>query len=265
MGGASTDVARSVSDVVLEDDNLHTMVTAVHEGRAIYNNIRKSIHYLISTNLSEIAVMLAGVGMGVGQPLNPMQLLWINLVTDIFPGLALSMEKPEPDLLSRPPRDPREKIIRRQDLTRMIGESTLITGGSIASYLYAYRRYGTGAQANTHMFNTLTIAQLLHAFSCRSAHYAIFSKERLPRNPYLTSAFGGSMCLQLLAMSIPGIRSILGSTTVGWLDSLVIGMGAAAPMLINESIKEVRIRKQGLLPDETKTEPPITNDGKVLL
>lgn len=265
MGGATTDVARSVSDVVLEDDNLHTMVTAVHEGRTIYNNIRKSIHYLISTNLSEISVMLAGVSMGVGEPLNPMQLLWINLVTDIFPGLALSMEKPEPDLLSRPPRDPREKIIRRQDLIRMIGESTLITGSSIASYLYAYRRYGPGAQANTHMFNTLTIAQLLHAFSCRSAHYAIFSKERLPRNPYLTSAFGGSLCLQLLAMLIPGFRTFLGSTPVSWLDGLVIALGAAVPMLINESIKEVRIRKQGLLTDQIRTASPITNDGRILL
>ncbi|MGD8941267.1 MAG: HAD-IC family P-type ATPase, partial [Gammaproteobacteria bacterium] len=185
MGGANTDIARSVSDVVLEDDNLHTMVTAVHEGRAIYNNIRKSIHYLIATNLSEIEVMLAGVSMGIGQPLNPMQLLWINLVTDIFPGLALSMEPPEPDLMQRPPRGRDEQILRRQDLSKMLRESALITAGSFASYAYGYLRYGPGPKANTVLFNSLTLAQLIHSYSCRSDHYSIFSKERLPRNPYL--------------------------------------------------------------------------------
>ena len=90
MGKGGTDVARSVSDVVLEDDNLHTMEVAVRQGRTIYNNIRKTIHFMVSTNLTEIEVMLAGIALGMGEPMNPMQLLWINLVTDIFPGLALS-------------------------------------------------------------------------------------------------------------------------------------------------------------------------------
>ena len=239
MGGATTDIARSVSDVVLEDDNLHTMVTAVHQGRTIYNNIRKSIHYLIATNLSEIEIMLAGVSIGLGQPLNPMQLLWINLVTDIFPGLALSMEPPEPDLMQRPPRGRDEQIIRRQDLLKMARESALITSSSFASYAYGYMRYGPGPAANTVLFNTLTLAQLLHAFTCRSEHYSLFSKQKLPPNRYLALASGGSAALQLLAMLIPGLRKLLGATPMGLLDGLVIAAGAATPMLLNELVKEM--------------------------
>jgi Ca2+-transporting ATPase len=244
MGGANTDIARSVSDVVLEDDNLHTMVTAVHEGRAIYNNIRKAIHYLISTNLSEIETMLAGVSMGIGRPLNPMQLLWINLVTDIFPGLALSMELPEPDLMQRSPRGRDEQILRRQDLLRMLRESAFITTGSFASYAYGFMRYGPGPKANTLLFNSLTLAQLIHSYSCRSDHFSIFSKERLPRNPYLLMATGGSVVLQVLAMTIPGLRHFLGSTKIGMVDGLVITAAAVTPMLFNELVKEVGTRKQ---------------------
>ena len=260
MGGATTDVARSVSDVVLEDDNLLTMVEAVHQGRTIYNDIRKTIHYLISTNLSEIEVMLASVTLGNGQTLNPMQLLWINLVTDIFPGLALSMEKAEPDIMQRPPRDPTEEIIRRKDLYRMARESAIITGGSLASYAYGALRYGTGNQANTLLFNTLTIAQLLHAYSTRSDHYSIFSKERLPRNKQLDLAVGGSLALQIVAMTVPGLRNLLGSTPIGLLDMLVVAGGVSAPFFINEWIKETsRNNKHNLQQKNTEQSAPLAD------
>jgi Ca2+-transporting ATPase len=251
MGGATTDVARSVSDVVLEDDNLHTMVEAVHQGRTIYNNIRKTIHYLISTNLSEIEVMLAGVSVGAGQILNPMQLLWINLVTDIFPGLALSMEAAEPDIIQQPPRNPEEEIIRRQDLYKMARESAIITAGSLASYAYGALRYGPGAQANTLLFNTLTTAQLVHSYSTRSENYSIFSNERLPRNHALDLAAGGTLVLQVAAMAIPGLRKLLGSTPIGLLDMLVVGGTATGPFIINEFIKETtrNDRRDVLEPD----------------
>ena len=112
MGHTGTDVASEVADVVLEDDNLETMLIAVSEGRTIYNNIRKSLHYLLSTNMSEIMVTSVAMAAGLGEPLTPMQLLWINLVSDIFPGLALALEPPEPDVLLRPPRDPAEEILQ---------------------------------------------------------------------------------------------------------------------------------------------------------
>ncbi len=238
MGGGGAEVARSVADIVLEDDNLTTMVTAIRDGRTIYSNIRKAVRYLLSTNLSEITVMLAGVGLGVGQPLNPMQLLWINLATDVFPGLALALEPPEPDILDKPPRDPQMPIVTRRDLGRLGLESAVISSGALASYAYALWRYGAGPRANTHTFMTLTAAQLLHAFSSRSERHSLFDRERLPPNPPLRLAVGVSLALQSLTVLVPGLRRLLGTTPLGLLDSLVIGAGAVLPLLINESTKK---------------------------
>ncbi len=238
MGGGGTEVARSVADIVLEDDNLTTMVAAIRDGRTIYSNIRKAVRYLLSTNLSEITVMLVGIGLGVGQPLNPMQLLWINLATDVFPGLALALEPPEPDILDQPPRDPTTPIISRADLGRLGLESAVISTGALGSYAYALARYGAGPQANTHTFMTLTAAQLLHAFSSRSEQHSLLDRERLPPNPYLRLALGVSLALQSLTVLLPGLRGLLGTTPLGLVDTLVIGAGAVLPLLINESTKK---------------------------
>jgi Ca2+-transporting ATPase len=250
MGAAGTDAARSVADVVLEDDNLHTMIVAVSEGRTIYNNIRKSVHFLTATNLSEIMVMLGSIGTGLGTPLTTMQLLWINLVTDVFPALALSVEPPEPDILNRPPRDPREAIVGSSDFRRYGLESLAITAGSMASYGYAVARYGIGPRASSTVFTTMTIAQLLHAYSCRSGQNSIFSREALSPNPYLNWAIGGTAALQLMSFAIPGLRSLLGVVLPGPADAVVIGGGAVVPFLVNEATKKRERRKphQGVSP-----------------
>jgi Ca2+-transporting ATPase len=240
LGTAGTEAARNTADVVLEDDNLHTMVTAVEQGRTIYANIRKSIHFLLATNFSEIEVMLASIALGLGQPLNAMQLLWINLITDIFPALALAMEPPESDVLGRKPRDPEEPTIRRQDLAHMGLESAFISSGALASYTYALLRYGPGPTAGTHAFMSLTVGQLLHSYSCRSENTTLFSPGRRPANPYLNGALGASLAAQLMAAFTPGLRKLLGTTPVGVLDALVIATGAGLPFLINELNKTLR-------------------------
>jgi Ca2+-transporting ATPase len=240
MGGSGSDVARSVADVVLEDDNLHTMATAISGGRAIYANIRKTIHFLLATNLTEIEVMLAGIGLGLGPPLNPMQLLWINLISDIFPGLALSLEPPDRDVLTRPPRDPRREILEANDLRRMGLESAVITGGTLLSYGYALMRYGPGPQAGTQAFTTLSVAQLLHALSCRSETHGLFSQDGRPSNPRLNLALAGSLGAQLLVGAVPGLRRLLGSTPLAVTDLLMVALGALGPLLINEGLKETR-------------------------
>lgn len=237
MGSTGTDVARNVADVVLEDDNLHTMIVAVSEGRTIYNNIRKSVHFLTATNLSEIMVMLGSIGAGLGTPLTTMQLLWINLVTDVFPALALAVEPPEPDVLHRPPRDPQEPIVKPSDFKRYGFESLTITAGSMASYGYALARYGIGPQASTVAFMTLTMAQLLHAYSCRSDRNRIFSRETLRPNSYLNLAMGGTVALQLASVSVPGLRGLLGNTLLGPVDVAMIGAGSVVPFLANEATK----------------------------
>ena len=237
MGHAGTDVAREVADVILEDDNLETMIIAISQGRTIYNNIRKSVHFLLSTNLSEIMVMFTAITGGMGHPLNAMQLLWINLLSDIAPGLALALEQPEPDVLARPPRNPGEPIIKTSDFKRIAFESAMLSAGSMSAYLYGISRYGMGPSAGTIAFSSLTLGQLLHAYSCRSETHSIFDKGKLPPNPYLNVAIAGSVGLQVLAMVVPGLRTLLGITPIGFIDWVVVGGSAVLPLIVNEATK----------------------------
>jgi P-type Ca2+ transporter type 2C len=241
MGRTGTDIAREVADVVLEEDNLDTLLIAIRDGRTTYINIRKSVHFFLSTNLSEI--MLTGVALmvGLGSPLTAMQLLWINLISDIFPGLALSLEQAEPDVLKRPPRNPQDPIFTGADFKRMSFESGVLTAGALGAYGYGMVRYGLGPQASTLAFHSLTAGQLLHAVSCRSEAHSIFSHEKLPPNRYLSLAVGGSLVIQLCAMLIPGVRNILGLAPVGVIDGMVIGSAALLPLLVNESTKTLAL------------------------
>ena len=238
MGESGTNVARDVSDVVLEDDNLHTMAIAVRQGRTIYNNIRKMIHFMVSTNLTEIEVMLLGIATGMGQPMNSMQLLWINLVTDIFPGLALSMEPAEKEIMSIPPRKSEDAIIGGEDLTHMTIESGIIGLGTMAAYIYGLRRYGPGAAASTLAFNSLTLNELAHAYSSRSEYRHVFNPgAKLPPNPHLTKAIAGMAGLQAVVSVLPGFRQILGTAPMGPLDLLVIAGSVVGPLAVNEAMK----------------------------
>ena len=236
MGQRGTDVARSVSDVVLQDDNLHTMVTAVEQGRTIYNNIRKSVRFLLSTNISEIEVMMACVALGMGEALNPLQLLWINLMTDIFPALALAMEPPESDVLKQAPRDPHEPIIRKRDFVRILKDSTAITIGSMGVYGYSVARYGLGPQASSNTFQALTLAQFFQAIVCRSEETTIFNRDR-PGNPYLRYAILASLAVQSLTVLLPPLRRILHLSPPAVADLLAILAGAGLPFVVNEATK----------------------------
>jgi Ca2+-transporting ATPase len=235
MGHSGTDVAREVADVVLEDDRLETMIVAVSHGRTIYNNIRKSVRFLLATNLSEIIVMFAALAVGLGRPLNAMQLLWINLVSDIFPGLALALEPPEPDVLARPPRSPDEPIVQAADFRRIGLEATTLAAGSLGAYGFGLLRYGPGPQAGTLAFLSLTAGQLLHAQSCRSERRVLGAAA--PPNPYLRAALAGSFALQGAALVVPGLRRLLGLAPIGLLDGVVVAAGALVPLTINEATK----------------------------
>lgn len=237
MGQNGTAVAREVADVVLERDDLQTMAGAISQGRTIYSNIRKAIHFLLATNFSEIMVMTVAMAGGVGQPLNARQLLWINLISDIFPGLALAMEQPEPDVLNHPPRDPGAPIIQTSDLKRLAFESSALATASLGAYGYGIARYGMGTQAGTIGFMSLTIGQLIHALSCRSEQRSVFGPERLPPNPYLNIALGTSLALQALTVAVPGLRSFLGLAPIGLMDAAVISGSALLPLAVNEATK----------------------------
>jgi P-type Ca2+ transporter type 2C len=237
MGRAGTDVAREVADVVLEEDDLETLIIAISDGRTIYSNIRKTLHYLLATNFSEIQVMFIAAAVGLGYPLNAMQLLWINLVSDIFPGLALAMEPAEPDVMNHPPRDPHEPIVKTGDFKRITFEAATMTTASLAAYGFGVMKYGVGPAAGTLAFQSLTTSQILHAISCRSEKRSIFDAEQSAPNKYLNMAIIGSLGLQLAAQFVPGLRSLLGTTPITISDGLVIGATSVLPLLINEATK----------------------------
>ncbi|MDD3581734.1 MAG: cation-transporting P-type ATPase, partial [Desulfobacca sp.] len=220
MGHTGTDMAREVADVVLEKDNLETLIISIRDGRTIYNNIRKSVHFFLATNLSEIMLTFAALAVGLGSPLNAMQLLWINLISDIFPGLALALEAPEPDILERPPRDPGRPIFTGADFKRMSFESATLTAGALGAYSYGLARYGRGLGASTMAFHSLTTGQLLHAISCRSEEHSILGPETLPPNHYLNAALAISLFFQFLTIGLPALRTVLGLTPVKITDGL---------------------------------------------
>jgi Ca2+-transporting ATPase len=237
MGSTGTDAARDVADVVLENDDLQTMLVAIGEGRTIYSNIRKSLHFLLATNFSEIIVMFVALAAGLGHPLNAMQLLWINLISDVLPGLALALEPPEPQMMSEAPRDPKEPVLKGSDFGRIAGESAALSCGALAVYGYGLAHYGAGAHASTLAFTSLASGQLLHAASCRSRSHSFFSRGMLPPNNYLTVALAGSYSAQALAFLIPGLRNLLGLTPISAADALIITAGAVAPLVVNETTK----------------------------
>jgi Ca2+-transporting ATPase len=244
MGGARQDVAKSVSDLVLENDGLDALLTAIGEGRTIYDNIRKAIRYLLATNFSEIQTMVAALAVGLPVPLNPMQLLWINLLTDILPALSLALEPAEADVLRTKPRDARRPLLGGQDTPRLIRESVLLSGAAMASYLYGIRRYGAGPQASTQAFATLTLAQLLHAVSCRSERTGLFDSQNRPRNPMLDLSLAGVGALQIGSMFLPWTRRLLGTSPVGVLDIAVIGSLSVAPLIVNELLNQLERQKR---------------------
>ncbi|MCU0538513.1 MAG: cation-transporting P-type ATPase, partial [Desulfobacterales bacterium] len=206
LGESGTDVAREVADIVIEGDRLEQLILALRGGRTTYGNIRKSVRFFLSTNMTEIIVMFACMALGLGFPLTVMQLLWINIISDIFPGLALSREQPEPGLMEQPPRPAGAPLFSGRDFRAMALESGTISSGALGAYLYGIGRYGRGARAGGLAFQALVFGQLLHAFSCRSEHRSLFATPRPPSNPFLNWAVGGSLALQLLTLLLPGLR-----------------------------------------------------------
>jgi Ca2+-transporting ATPase len=234
MGRSGTDIAREVADVVLEEDNLETLIKAVRDGRATYTNIRKSVNFFLATNFSEVMVMSAAVLLGIGFPLNVMQLLWINIISDIFPGLALSMEAPEPDILERPPRPAGAPLFDARDYRRMTREALVMSAATLAAYGFGLARYGPGARAGALAFQSLTTGQLLHALNCRRSGD---DRRRLPPNRYLDVALGGSLAMQAMTLVLPPLRRLLGIGTVGLVDLAVIATASLVPLGLNRSTR----------------------------
>jgi Ca2+-transporting ATPase len=182
--------------------------------------------------MSEIMVVAVAIAAGLGQPLSTMQLLWINLISDIFPGLALALEPPEPDVLAKPPRPQDEEILQESHFPSLLYQSSLLAAGSLAAYGYGVARYGVGPASSTMAFLSLCGGQLLHAFNCRSPERSLFDGGSLPPNRYLTGAVTVSLAAQILVAAVPGLRGLLGSAALTLSDGLVVAGASLMPMIV---------------------------------
>jgi Ca2+-transporting ATPase len=232
--GRGTDVAREAADLVLTDDNFSTIVRAVEEGRVIYANLRKVIRFLFSCNLSEIATIFVAILLGYPTPLLPLQILWVNLVTDILPAMALVRDPAEPDIMRRAPRDPREALVTWRFGRATLLEGILLAAGVLSAYLLAVSRAGVGPRAGTVAFVALVIVHPLQAMHCRSDHLPWW---RLPANGLSWGALAALLAMQWLAVTWPPLGGLLDTTSLDWTD-WGVALGAAVwPVVLLEAWK----------------------------
>lgn len=241
MGITGTDVTKETADMVVTDDNFATIVTAVEEGRTIFANIRKFVAFLLSCNLSEVLVIFIAMLVGWPIPLLPIQLLWVNLVTDAFPALALGMEKKESDIMKLPPRNPSEPIVNRSSLIMILLQSLAITLVVLGAFAYGYLNHNDDlSTARTFAFITLVNSQLLCAYAARSAHFSVF-KSGLFSNKYMNMAVALSFLLMLVA--IGPLEAIFKTQPLSAHDWLIIAVLSPLPFIVAEISKIVINRK----------------------
>ncbi|QPC46289.1 calcium-translocating P-type ATPase, SERCA-type [Mangrovibacillus cuniculi] len=232
MGITGTDVTKEASSLILLDDNFATIKSAIKEGRNIYENIRKFIRYLLASNVGEILVMLFAMLLGLPLPLVAIQILWVNLVTDGLPAMALGMDQPEGDVMKRKPRHPKEGVFSRGLGWKVISRGFLIGIATLAAFMVVYNRNPEDlAYAQTIAFATLVLAQLIHVFDCRSEH-SIFSRNPF-ENKYLVWAVISSIALMLVVIYVPALQPIFHTLPIiatDWL--LIIGMSALPTFLL---------------------------------
>jgi Ca2+-transporting ATPase len=207
IGKGGAEVAREVAGVVLLDDTLDRLLEALALGRAASESLRKSIHYLVSSNLSEMSVVLTESLLGLPETMDSLQLMWVNLITDTFPALSLAMGKPRADILDSRPKDPREKLINKNEAQRMLKESGLFSGLVLSSLLWGHSRGLSKEQNQSLAMNTLTVSQILHSFSCVSDQPVKIKNLLKTKKSLVTSAIG-SLTAHYGMQALPGVRTL---------------------------------------------------------
>lgn len=240
MGITGTEVSKDASSMILADDNFATIIKAVANGRTVYENIKNAVMYLLSGNLSAIITVLFASIAGLPVPFMAVQLLFINLVTDSLPALAIGMEPGANDILNRPPRDPKEGILNKQMVTRVTMQGALIAVSVIAAFLIGLKT--SSAVACTMAFSTLTFARLLHGFNCRSAH-SIF-KIGFKNNWYSLAAFVAGSLLLGLILFVPSLHSLFTVTPLAGGQVGMIALLAFLPTVVIQAVKVIREKNQ---------------------
>jgi Ca2+-transporting ATPase len=240
MGITGTDVTKEAADMVVTDDNFASIAAAVEEGRGIFDNIRKTIYFLLSCNVSEVLVMLFAALIGLPLPLLPIQILWMNLVTDGFPALALAVDPKSPDLMKQPPRRPEARLLDGGTLLAIGAQGVML--GAIALGAFAYSLYVLHQeveQARTVTFTVMVIAQLVHAFNCRSERLSLFQVGIWTNRPLLL-AFSFSLAIQVAVLTVPAAAPIFKVASLPIEDWVLMGAMGLLPFLLMELIKALR-------------------------
>jgi P-type Ca2+ transporter type 2C len=247
MGITGTDVSKEASDMILLDDNFATIVAATEEGRVVYSNIRRFIKYILGSNIGEVLTIAAAPLLGLGGvPLTPLQILWMNLVTDGLPALALAMEPAEPNVMKRPPFSPRESIFARGLGWYMIRIGIVFAVLTIIMMYWAYQytqatpEIGDPSRWKTMVFTTLCLAQMGHALAVRS-HTQLAVQMNPFSNPYIIAAVGLTTILQLLLIYAPPLQSFFGTQWISGTELLVC-FGFSALMFVWIEAEKLFIR-----------------------
>jgi len=246
MGITGTDVTKETADMVLTDDNYASIVSAVEQGRVIYSNIRKFVYYLISCNLAEIAIIFIATLMDKPSPLTAIQLLWLNLITDGAPALALGVEKGDPDIMDRPPRSPSEPIINHRMRTGIIIQTIAITAITLTAYFWGLNTHPESPElARTMAFVALSFSELLRAFTARSEYYPIL-KVGVFSNRSMNWAVMSSLVLLLAVIYVPFFQDIFSTTMLGWMHWKILVPLLFIPAFAAEATKSYLSKKTKL-------------------
>ena len=239
MGIVGTEVAKDASDVILTDDNFATIVGAVEEGRRIYDNILKAIQFLLSANVGEVLLIFIASIFNIGNPLTPILILWINLVTDSLPALALSMDPAEHDIMTRKPRDPRKGFFSKGMIWRIIYQGATIGLISLAAYMIGFRDGGQPL-GQTMAFAVLGFSQFFHIRNLHSNRRSSFRTSIFSNKPLLGAIFISALFL-LAVLMIPAVRNIFGVVEMDSMHWIYVGALSLVPIVVVELVKLMRM------------------------
>jgi Ca2+-transporting ATPase len=252
MGKRGSDVAQSASDMVLTDDNFASIISGVEEGRRQYENIQKFVLYLLASNTGEVLAIFTNILLGAPLLLLPIQILWMNLVTDGVTAVALSLEPVERGLMQRPPRDPKVNILNRTSVLFVAMQGIYLAAGTLFLFHHYYNKGGVESllMAQTVAFTGLVIMEKVNVFNFRSMRAPIHTLG-LFSNPWLLVAVAGTIALQIIAIYVPVLQVALKTVPLGWEEWRLIGLVAAPVFLVSEGLKIIRWYQNKLQIDET--------------
>lgn len=244
MGARGTDMAKEAADLILEDDRFPTIAAAIEQGRVVFDNIRKFVFYLFSCNLAEIMVLLGAGLAGLPPALLPLQILWLNLLTDTVPALALAVEPADPGIMRQPPRNPQEAILSLRVARSTVGYALLISVSTLTAFgLGLATTPEEPAHAGTLAFMTLAFAQIFHLGNARSA-LPVVRPRRMVSNPYALAAVVLTAGLQIMTVEFQPLATVLQTHSLGREDWLIVGALALAPAVVGQTLKLMAVARR---------------------